>query len=484
MEWEIFSPLSDSGAASKMKKETDRHPGCRRRKRKVDEGMEKKFVKVEGTEFVKDGKPMLFRGLGIGTWLNMEHFMLGFPTPDNQIRKTVRKKFGEETAEQFFDTFIRSFAAEEDFALMKECGVNVVRVPFNYRLFIDDQNPDVFKEEGMRYFNYLLDLCDKYQIYLLADLHTTPGGQNPDWHADNNTGIPQFWHYKVFRDQVVRLWKHIAEACEQREYLLGYDVINEPYLIDAPDVLTDFYKDVTEAIREVDQNHIIFLEGDHFAMQFDCIHAIYDENTALTFHYYPTVWEPELFDSGYDKEMRLAKFRSVLEKVAGIREQFHRPILCGEAGYDIDKENVEHSLELLEETLDIFNEANVSWTIWCYKDAQFMGMVYPKAETPWMQFVEKIHEKWTHYGEMKQANDLMDTIRALPEFAAASEELCYFMQFRQRGILYRFQTECILEPLLETYTKEQWLELPKSFRLENCSYYEGYAALLKEKTKA
>ena len=48
--------------------------------------MKKEFVKVNGMEFTKAGKPILFRGMGIGSWLNMEHFMLGIPTPDNQIR--------------------------------------------------------------------------------------------------------------------------------------------------------------------------------------------------------------------------------------------------------------------------------------------------------------------------------------------------------------------------------------------------------------
>lgn len=445
--------------------------------------MEKKFVKVDNMQFVKDGVPLLFRGLGIGTWLNMEHFMLGIPTPDNQIRKTVKQIFGEETAEKFFDTFIRSFITEKDFAFMKECGVNVVRVPFNYRLFIDDQNPYEYKETGLRYFDYLLNLCDKYQIYLLPDMHTTPGGQNPDWHADNNTGIPQFWHYRVFRDQVVKLWGYIAAHCKDREYLLGYDVINEPYLIDAPDVLTDFYKDVTQAIRQEDAHHIIFLEGDFFAMQFDCIHEIVDANTALTFHYYPTVWEPELFEATYDKAARNKKFREILSGIASIREQFGRPVLCGEAGYDIDKENVEHTLELLDETLSMFNEAKISWTLWCYKDAQYMGMVYPKSETPWMQFVSKVHEQWHHYKEMKQADMLMEEIKALPEFEKASDELCYFMQFRQRGILYRFQTECILKPLLQEYSVEEWMKLPNSFLMENCAYYEGYAELLKLKTR-
>lgn len=439
------------------------------------------FVKVNGKEFYYRGKPILFSGLGVGSWLNMEHFMLGIPTPDNQIRKTVKEVFGKETADRFFDTFIRSFISEPDFAFLRECGVNILRVPFNYRLFIDDQNPSEYKKEGLFYLDYLMDLCEKYQIYLLLDLHTAPGGQNPDWHSDNNTGIPEFWHYKVFREQIVALWGYIAEHYKEKEYLLGYDVLNEPYLIDAPDVLTEFYLEVTESIRKNDPNHIIFLEGDHFAMQFDCIHEIRDENTALTFHYYPTVWEPELFEDTYDKAARCRKFQEILDQIAGIREKFHRPILCGEAGYDIDKNNLSHTLELLDETLTMFNEAEISWTLWCYKDARFMGMVYPKEESSWMQFVERIHQSWTHYKEMGQANELMAKIKAWPEFEKATDELCYFMQFRQRGILYRFQTECILKPLLKEYTPEELLELPKSFLFSECGYYEEYAKLLKEK---
>lgn len=444
--------------------------------------MKKKFITVSQTEFTKGGKPLLFRGVGIGSWLNLEHFMVGIPTPDNQIRTSFKNVFGESVAEQFWDSFTKNFITDKDFAFLKECGVNVVRVPFNYRLFIDDEHPETYKSAGFEYFDYLLDLCTEYEIYLLPDLHTVPGGQNPDWHSDNNTGIPQFWFYKVFRNQIVKLWKAIAQRYSDKEYLLGYDVLNEPYLIDTPDILTEFYDDITRAIRTVDNNHIIFLEGDHFAMQFDCIHHIYDDNTALTFHYYPTVWEPELFSPKYDKEKRQKKFEEILVNIASIRDQFHRPILCGEAGYDIDKENVRHTIELLEDTLKLFNIHNISWTLWCYKDAQFMGMCYPKSDSPWMKFVDKVHTSWTHYKEMEQAEELMNYITRFPEFANASKNLKYFMQFRQRGILYRFQTECILLPLLHSYTANEIMELPKSLLFENCEYYTEYADLLKRTT--
>ena len=43
------------------------------------------FVKVKGKEFYYKGKPILFSGLGVGSWLNMEHFMLGLPGTVTQI---------------------------------------------------------------------------------------------------------------------------------------------------------------------------------------------------------------------------------------------------------------------------------------------------------------------------------------------------------------------------------------------------------------
>ena len=95
----------------------------------------------------------------------------------------------------------------------------------------------------------------------------------------------------------------------------------------------------------------------------------------------------------------------------------------------------------------MFNEAEISGRSGATRMPGSWGMVYPKDESPWMQFVEKIHQNWTHYKEMGQANELMEKIKAWPEFEKAADELCYFMQFRQRGILYRFQTECILKPL-------------------------------------
>lgn len=438
-------------------------------------------VQVQGTQFVVNESPIRFRGLGVGSWLNMEHFMLGIPTPDKQIREAFAEVFGEVRGAQFFHDLILKFCSEADFQFLQDMGINLIRVPFNYRLFVDDVT-GAWKQEGFDCFDRLFALCTKYRIYVLPDLHTVPGGQNPDWHADNQTGIPEFWHYRVFQDQMVGFWQNFARRYANEPYLLGYDLLNEPFLIpESPGVLQTFYQQVTKAIRKVDSHHIIFLEGDYFAMDFSAIQQIFDEQTALTFHFYPTVWEQNLCDLAYPRDQRKKTFEQRFAQILDGISRFQRPLLCGEAGYDIAGHSLPHVLEMVEDTLNLFERYEISWTLWCYKDAQFMGVVYPKNDSPWMQFAKEIRQQWTHYQEMEMAQQLVDQMCAhFPK--EASEELKYQLQFRQRGLLYTLQKELILKPQLQRWGWERVQEFPVSFSMEHCEYYKPYVDLLKTYT--
>lgn len=437
------------------------------------------FVRRKGTQFVLDDKPILFAGIGIGSWLNMEHFMLGLPTTHKRIREACRECFGTEREQALWEDFVFSFCREEDFAFLHEMGINLIRVPFHYGLFLDDDTAQI-REEGFLYFDRLLSFCRKYEIYLLPDLHAVPGGQNPDWHSDNQTGIPQFWHFKVFQNQAVQIWQAIAKRYAEEEYLLGYDLLNEPYLMPAhPGRLQGFYEEVTKAVRQADNNHLIFLEGDFFAMDFRCLTEIPDGQTALTFHYYPSVWDPSLSEPDYPREKRRERFEEGLKNMLLDMRRFGRPLLCGEAGYDIAGHRLSHVMEMVEDTLDVFIKYGISWTLWSYKDAQFMGLVYPKDETPWMRFASKIREKWTHYREMSTGERLVEETAKL--FGRElSEEWKYRLQFRQRALLSEMQKELLLKPLLLEWGYDQVKELPSSLRFENCDYHKEYRGLLSE----
>ncbi len=311
----------------------------------------------------------------------------------------------------------------------------------------------------------------------MPDLHTAPGGQNPDWHSDNRSGEPQFWQFEVFRNQIISLWGEIAKRFSGYSYLLGYDLLNEPAMADEK-AINSFYTKAINEIRKYDKNHAVIIEGDMFAMDFSKIEVPKDDNVILSFHYYPTVWHKDLLSKSLDRSIRILQMEDALKKLVSIREAFSLPTICGEAGYDLDKSDMEFSLGLLKDTLDLFNKYQVNYSIWSYKDADFMAMVHPKRNTPWINFADKVKKKWNHYGEMAQADRI---IRAMgDEFGGLSEDSYYRLQFRLRGILYEMQKETILLPLLRAMSVDELLELPKSFALDNCEYFKDYFNLMKE----
>jgi len=49
------------------------------------------FLKVMDRDFCLNGEKIILRGYGIGTWLNLEHFMLGIPGTDIPLPKVYTK---------------------------------------------------------------------------------------------------------------------------------------------------------------------------------------------------------------------------------------------------------------------------------------------------------------------------------------------------------------------------------------------------------
>ena len=68
--------------------------------------------------------------------------------------------------------------------------------------------------------------CDRHGLFFLPDLHTAPGGQNPDWHSECETGVPLFWQHHALRAQAAEVWYAVAGALKDSEYLAGYDLLN------------------------------------------------------------------------------------------------------------------------------------------------------------------------------------------------------------------------------------------------------------------
>src|SRR2546421_3051793 len=230
--------------------------------------MSTNILTTHGSQIVDgEGQVVTLRGFGLGGWMNMENFITGYPANEEAQRQAIRQVLGDDKYAFFFDRFLEYFFGRDDAQFIASLGLNLLRLPVNYRHFESDMEPFVIKEEGFKHLDRVIELCAQQQIYTIIDLHALPGYQNQDWHSDNPTHKTFFWQHKHFQDRVVHLGEAIATRYKDTPWLAGYNPINEP-ADPSQAQIEPFYRRLYQAIRAIDPNHILFLEGNRYSLDF------------------------------------------------------------------------------------------------------------------------------------------------------------------------------------------------------------------------
>jgi len=342
------------------------------------------------------GVDVILRGVGLGGWMNMENFITGFPANEEAFRRVVTRSLGEEKANFFFERYLEYFFGEEDAQCIRSLGFNLVRLSFNYRHFEDDMHPFVLRESGLKQLDRAIELCARQELYTILDLHAAPGWQNQDWHCDNPSARALFWQHKHFQDRAVWLWKILAERYKDNPWVAGYDPLNEPS-DPSESVVGPFYRRVVQAIRAVDPDHIIFLEGNRYSQDFSILGPPLP-NVVYTLHDYPV---PGFIDGGpypgvsrgeyFDHSIVKNKFLQNCEYMF----KHQTPIWVGEFGpvYTGDPQADAMRYQLLDDQLSFYKELGASWCLWTYKDIGLQGVVNVPPGSKWLQKIRPILER-------------------------------------------------------------------------------------------
>jgi endoglucanase len=441
------------------------------------------WLKVVGNQMVNQkGDTVYLRGFGLGGMLHMENFIDGYPSNEETMREGLLKVLGEKKYNLYFDTFIKSYFTEPDAEYIHSLGLNLVRIPVNYRLFEDDMNPGVFKESAFKYLDTVIELCAKNQIYTIIDLHALPGAQNQHWHSDNPTHKALFWQHKDFQDRALHLWEVIAERYKNQPWVAGYDLINEPADPTGEKVFP-YYKRLRDAILKIDPNHILFLEGDRYAVDFSKFTEVWD-NVVYTNHDYAI---PGFITGGdypgitgnryYDKDTLEHDFLDRSEFMFSRKV----PLWVGEFGpvYTGNPEKDNMRYQILKDQLAYYNKYKVSWCIWLYKDMGLQAIMHQNDNTPYMKLVSAFLSKKDSLG----ADAWGATDRNIRQVIKPLEDL-FKEKFpgydpypngavRQINLLVRHIL--IAEALVPEYcnlfknlTEQELVALAQSFRYENC----------------
>ncbi len=417
------------------------------------------MLRVRGTEIVNaEGKSIRLRGFGVGGWMNSENFINGYPGFESGLRAALADELGPLKAEFFWERLLDYFFAEEDIRLMKELGCTVVRLPLNYRHFENDAAPGVWLEKGFNRLNQVLAWCRKHNLYAILDLHAVPGWQDPDWHSDNYGRLTLLWSHKQFQDRFIALWEEFARRYRTETVVAGYNIMNEP-VTGAPwgffgfpykpnwEALNLLYRRTVDAIRKIDAEHIIFLEGDKFSVLFSGMDAPFAKNLVYSGHNYiqPCLgigrYPGEFNGSYWDKKTIAANFAE--QEGTRFCRQHGVPLWVGEFGaaFDGNPEEVPDRLRALADQISVLEEAQVHWTIWTWKDMGMMGLATVDPDSDYARTVAPILTAKRELGTdcwvanqpqtsvQQKTADLADTILSrLPETGVDRHQFCFFVK--------------------------------------------------------
>jgi endoglucanase len=466
-------------------------------------------LEVKNNQIVTaSGNPLALRGTCVGGWMNMENFINGYPGDEGGTRWVMAQALGPAKAEFFFDRLLDYFLAEEDIRFMKDCGATVVRLPVNYRHFERDDAPFQYLEKGFARLDRALAWCAKHGLYVIIDLHAVQGWQNTDWHCDNPSRQTLFWTQKQFQDRFVAMWEEFARRYKGNPTIAGYNVMNEP-VTNAPfgrftnsytpnwDIINQVYRRVVSAIRAIDPDHIIFLEGDYFSSRFAGFEPPFAENLVYSSHNYTASGfgpgsYPGTFDGVYwDRQ----KQEEIFLNHEGTRfTQAHKvPLWVGEFGsaYNGPAQEQEDRLQALDDQLDIFGQHQAHWTTWTYKDVGVMGWVTLPPETEYMRVIapalkakyDLYSDFWMRWLPLTPVAQEVEKLAGMIENTITNGAVdqpanrTYLMQHTLSGyagnFLQPFYAKCF-----EGMTENDLDRVLQSFALKNCCQNEGLVGVL------
>lgn len=322
------------------------------------------FLKTDAERIVNEkGENVLLRGIGLGGWMLQEGYMLRINNEGQQyrIRERIEQLLSKEQTQEFYDTWLANHTRRIDIDSMKAWGFNSVRLPMHYNLYTlpVEQEPvagqNTWLEKGFAMTDSLLAWCKANQMYLILDLHAAPGGQGNDLNiSDRDPSRPSLWQSEANQQKTIALWKKLAARYASEPWIGGYDILNEPNwgFADSLDKnglkekgnqpLRKLLMDITHAIREVDQRHMIIIEGNGWGNNYNGMLPVWDNNMVLSYHKY---WN-------YNNDESISH-------ILDTRRTQRVPVWLGETG--------ENSNTWFTQAVELLEKHNIGWAWWPLK---------------------------------------------------------------------------------------------------------------------
>ena len=147
---------------------------------------------------------------------------------------------------------------EDDFRWIAELGFNFVRLPMDYRCYVEKDDWLKFKEPVLKEIDEAIALGEKYKIHVCLNLHRAPGfcinppAEKTDLWKDEEALNAFIAHWVMF----AKRYKHIPSE------RLSFNLLNEPMRNTRENYIKVFCRTI-EAIQKEDPNRLVMVDGNN-----------------------------------------------------------------------------------------------------------------------------------------------------------------------------------------------------------------------------
>ncbi len=289
----------------------------------------------------------------------------------------------------------------EDFENIKSLGCDHVRVPVE---FFDGTGPAPgYTLDPLLFFllDQVIDWAEALGLYIIIDNHSW------DPLVDTDPEI---------EDQLLAVWRQVADRYKNRSHLICYEILNEPHGI-SDSVWHAIQQKTIDAIRQFDDIHTIIVgpaNWNHYD-NLSLMPQFTGGNLIYTFHFYDpyifthqgTTWgSPPMVNlvgvpypynvasmpglpadlrgtwiedryHAYPDQGNDAWVRSQIDIAVQFMNERHVPIWCGEFGAHMPGSNTADRARWLRTVRTCFEDNNISWAHHEYRDG--FGIFEPES---------------------------------------------------------------------------------------------------------
>lgn len=203
------------------------------------------------------------RGVNLSGWFILEPwvtpslFVATGASNDIELQQALGTTVYNDRLREHFETFI----GEEDFRRMSAMGLNAVRLPVPWHVFGAQNDVEAYIS-CIDYIDRAMEWAEKYDMRVLLDLATVPGGQGDSNDSPTTPEHTADWHSSVNgRHVALEVLEKLASRYGKGPALLGIELLDSPIMSVRKNLFTmtdgipshylrNFYRDAYELVRK------------------------------------------------------------------------------------------------------------------------------------------------------------------------------------------------------------------------------------------